>query len=160
VVSIRPEDREADVLDEAACLDLLGSASVGRIAFTQDALPAVESVAFAVLERELVIPTHERSRVAVATRGAVVAFQADEFDARDRTGWSVTVVGPSRVVVDGDDLIRMDGLGVRPWTPGPGRCYIGVQVRLVSGQRIRLRPVATGLPPRGPEGTTRAVLPA
>jgi hypothetical protein len=85
--------------------------------------------------------------VAAASRAAVVAFQADEFDVREGTGWSVTVVGPSRGVTEAAEVLRMDRLGIRCRYPGPGRCYIGVQVRLVSGQRFGPRPGA-GVPVR------------
>jgi uncharacterized protein len=159
-VGVADEDRHVEVLAEWECLSLLSSGHIGRIAFTEGALPAVQPVAFAVLDGEVVIPAHEGSKVAVATRGAVVAFQVDEFDVRAGTGWSVTVVGPSRVVVERNEMLPMDQLGVRPWAPGPGGCYIGVQVGLVSGQRVLRRPAATDLPTPGPTGTTSAVLPA
>jgi hypothetical protein len=159
-VVMTDEGLEPEVLDEAACLRLLSSAPIGRIAFTQDALPAIQPVVFAVAGGEVFIPTHQGSRVAAASREAVVAFQADEFDVRAGTGWSVTVVGPSRVITEATEVLRMDRLGIRPWSPGQRRCYIVVQVRLVSGQRFRPGPVAIPPPGPAPEGTARDVLPA
>jgi len=159
-VVMTDEDLETELLDETACLRLLSSAPIGRIAFTQDALPAVQPVVFAIAGGEVFIPTHQGSRVAAASREAVVAFQADEFDVGAGTGWSVTVVGPSRVITETAEMLRVDGLGIRPWPPGQGRCYIGVQVRLVSGQRFRARPSAGAPPGPAPAGAVRDVLPA
>jgi nitroimidazol reductase NimA-like FMN-containing flavoprotein (pyridoxamine 5'-phosphate oxidase superfamily) len=130
------DDRVLDVLDEDECLALLAGASIGRLAFTEEALPAVQPVCFAVTEGEIVIPTHAGSRVAAASRGAVVAFEVDDVDAGSRTGWNVTVVGPSRVITDAAAVTRLDGLGVRSWAPGGGRCYISVRIRVVRGRRV------------------------
>ncbi|MFQ1002406.1 pyridoxamine 5'-phosphate oxidase family protein [Modestobacter sp. SSW1-42] len=131
------EGREVEVLDRAACLTLLGTAALGRIAFTEGALPAVQPVTFALGDGELYIPTHAGSKVAAASRGAVVAFEVDDVDPLARTGWNVTVVGPSRLIVDSDDVARLDAMGVRPWArSGAGHCYIGVRTQLVQGRRI------------------------
>jgi len=130
------DDRVLDVLDEDECLALLARAPIGRLAFTEGALPAVQPVSFVLADGEIFIPTHEGSKVAAASRGAVVAFEVDEVDAGSWTGWNVTVVGPSRVITDAGDVTRLDGLGVRSWAPGGGRCYIGVQIRVVQGRRV------------------------
>jgi hypothetical protein len=154
------EDPDTEALDRAECLDLLSSALIGRISFTQGALPAVQPVAFAVVDSEVFIPTHEGSEVAAASRGAVLAMEVDEVDVRACTGWSVTVVGPSRLIVDADEVLRMDRLGVRPWATGPGLCYIGLEIRLVSGRRIGRRPSALDAPRTDSHGKTSTVLPA
>jgi hypothetical protein len=163
-VDIAQEDQDmgvdTELLDEAECLDLLPTVRIGRIAFTQDALPAVQPVSFAVLDGEVLIPTHRGSKVAAASRRAVVAFEVDEFDVRDRTGWSVTVVGQSRLIVDVEEVRRIDRLDVQPWVHGPDGCYIGVQVRLVSGRRIRRPPAVLEEAAQQPDGQATAVLPA
>ena len=61
----------------------------------------------------------------------------DDFDADARTGWNVTVVGPSRVIGDARDVRRLDALGARPWVPGDDPCYIGVRILVVGGRRVR-----------------------
>jgi hypothetical protein len=134
------EDRVAEVLDEAECRRLLGRAVVGRLGFTEGALPAIQPVPFAVAEGEIVIPTRQGSKVAVASQGAIVAFEVDEFDPADRTGWNVTVVGPSRVITDAGAVRALDELGARPWPPADTCCYIAVRIRLLRGRRIRRRP--------------------
>ncbi|MCZ2826307.1 MULTISPECIES: pyridoxamine 5'-phosphate oxidase family protein [unclassified Modestobacter] len=141
------DDRDVQPLDEAECLRLLDTAPIGRIAFTEGALPAVQPVTFTRGDREIYVPTHQGSAVAVASRGAVVAFEVDEVDVGARTGWNVTVVGPSRLITDPAEVRRLDGLGIGPWVPSGAHCYVGVQVRLVRGRWIGHRPAtAEGTP--------------
>lgn len=140
-------DRDVEVLDAAQCLVLMGTVPLGRIAFTEGALPAVQPVAFALADGMVFIPTHRGSKVAAASRGAVVAFEVDDFDALARTGWNVTVVGPSRLISDPAEVDRLDELGVQPWAPAGDHCYIGIQAQLVRGRRIsRRRTPMDGVP--------------
>ncbi|GAA4733845.1 pyridoxamine 5'-phosphate oxidase family protein [Modestobacter marinus] len=132
-------DHEVEVLDEAECLALMGTVLVGRIAFTERALPAVQPVAFALAHGEVYIPVHRGSTVAAASRGAVVAFAVDEIDALALTGWNVTVVGASRLISDPAAVRRLDELGLRPWAPADAHCYIGIQTGLVHGRRVSPR---------------------
>jgi hypothetical protein len=151
------EDRQIEVLEEAECLRLLAAASIGRVAFTEGALPAVQPVSFLLIDDEVFVPTHHGSTVATASRGAVVAFAADDVDARSRTGWNVTVIGPSRLVVDETEVRRLDRAGVQPWTPGRDRCYVGIAVRLVQGRRISRRGAVDGVPAAPDTRTSRAL---
>ena len=124
-------------LDEAECRRLLATATLGRISFTDGALPAIVPVPFALDERHVLVPAEHGSPMVAAVRGAVVAFGVDSFDPGTETGWSVTVVGPSRVLIDPHrlDVLRGAGLSGR-WT-APGRCLITVQVGLLRGWRCR-----------------------
>src|SRR5690349_23146918 len=111
------EERRLRELDEEECRELLGTAVIGRIAFTEGALPAIQTVHFTLLGGHVYIPTRPGSKVAAATRNAVVAFQADDFDAETRVGWSVTTVGPSRLITRPDDVEALRALGLEPWAP-------------------------------------------
>ncbi|MCW2508786.1 MAG: pyridoxamine 5-phosphate oxidase-related FMN-binding protein [Modestobacter sp.] len=154
------EDHDVEVLDEAHCLALLRTVPLGRIAFTEGALPAVQPVAFAVGAGELFIPTRTGSKVAAASRGAVVAFEVDDFDAGALTGWNVTVIGASRVISDPAGVRRLDEFGVKPWPPADAHCYIGIQTRLVRGRRISRRSTPVDGVPVAPNGAPHTALPA
>jgi hypothetical protein len=118
-------DRAHLALDEQESIDLLRTTTIGRIAYSQAALPAIRAVSYSLLDESLVIPARAGSSLAQATRGAVVAFEADSYDPAARTGWSVSVVGPSRVVpVDRSE--------------DPDSCLIVVQLGLVRGWRTTL----------------------
>lgn len=126
---------EAAGLTRAECLRLMSTAAVGRIVFTEQALPAVAPVGFVVDGEDVVIPVPPGSRLLAATRGAIVAFQADDLDAAGRSGWSVTVVGRARVVRDPGESARE---ALRPWT---GAEFILVSCGRVTGQRVGAVPV-------------------
>ncbi|MGH8964472.1 MAG: pyridoxamine 5'-phosphate oxidase family protein, partial [Actinomycetes bacterium] len=75
-------------LDEAECLSLLAGKTIGRIVFTDSALPAAQPVTYFLDGEEVVFRTGGGGKLAAATRGAVVAFEVDEFDTGSHTGWS------------------------------------------------------------------------
>jgi nitroimidazol reductase NimA-like FMN-containing flavoprotein (pyridoxamine 5'-phosphate oxidase superfamily) len=129
-------DRRLWELNEEECRELLGTAVIGRLAFTEGALPAVQPVHFSLLGNHVVIPTRPGSKVAAATANTVVAFEADDFDPQTRTGWSVTTVGPSRLLTDPGEIDALEALGLRPWAPTPHRCYITVRTSIWHGRRL------------------------
>lgn len=130
------EERSLEVLDEDECRRLLPTAAIGRLAFTEGALPAIQPVSFGVVGNQIVIPTRVGSKVAAASRGAIVAFEVDAVDTAARTGWNVTVVGPSRVATDVAEVARLEALGLSPWAPAPTRCFVIVGMRIIQGRRI------------------------
>ncbi|MEU1725154.1 pyridoxamine 5'-phosphate oxidase family protein [Actinomadura sp. ATCC 39365] len=124
------------VLSEEECFLLLSSMPIGRIVFTDRALPAVQPVNFCLDGRSIVIRTAAGSKLAAATRRTVVAFEADDFDAGPRTGWSVTAVGHAREVTDAAELARLAELPLTTWAPGDRDHYIVVEAEHISGRRI------------------------
>jgi nitroimidazol reductase NimA-like FMN-containing flavoprotein (pyridoxamine 5'-phosphate oxidase superfamily) len=125
-----------EVLDGPECHRLLAGGVIGRLAYTEGALPAIQPVNFTLCGDRIVIPTQVGSKVAAASRGAVVAFEIDEFDDASRTGWNVTVIGPSRVVMQPEEVAELDRLGARPWAPADVPCYIVIDTAIVRGRRI------------------------
>ena len=130
------DSRRLRELDEAECRELLGTAVIGRIGFTEGALPSIQTVHFTLLGGHVYIPTRPGSKVAAATRNAVVAFQADSFDPATRVGWSVTTVGPSRLVTRPEDIEALHALGLEPWPPTPETCYIAIRTSIWHGRRL------------------------
>jgi hypothetical protein len=118
------------------CLRLVGQVPLGRIVYTRQALPAVELVNFTLDNDEIVIRTDSSGKLAAATRGAVVAFEADSVDLATHVGWSVTIIGYSRAVTDGADLRRLEQTGLSPWAPGKRDHFIRITPEIVNGRRI------------------------
>ena len=132
-------DMDGPVLKElsrAECIRLMGSVPIGRIAYTRQALPAVELVNFTVDDAEIVIRTDGGGKLAAATRGAVVAFETDSVDTGGRSGWSVTVVGQARAVTDSGDIHHLSQVTPAPWAPGKRDHFIRISVVLVTGRRL------------------------
>ncbi|SEG91250.1 Nitroimidazol reductase NimA, pyridoxamine 5'-phosphate oxidase superfamily [Thermomonospora echinospora] len=124
-----------EILDPEECRTLLAKVPLGRIVFTHRALPAVQPVNFILDGGDVVIRTGEGSKLAAAARNAIVAFEADDFDADARTGWSVVVIGPARVVSDPEETARLRDLPLRPWAPGRREAFIRIRPALISGRR-------------------------
>jgi uncharacterized protein len=130
-----------EVLGRQECLALLGVAVIGRIVFTDRALPAVRPVNFVLSGGDIVIRTGPGSKLAAAARDAVVAFEVDDFDAVSGTGWSVVVTGQARVVAGAGELDRLRALPLWVWAPGERGHFLAIRPELICGRRI---PVGAG----------------
>ena len=118
------------------CLRLMGQTRMGRIVYTQRALPAVELVNFAIDDGDIIIRTDAGGKLAAATRGTVVAFEADSLDMALHTGWSVTIVGLSQPVTGAEAIRRLEQWGADPWTPGDRAHFIRISPTIVNGRRL------------------------
>jgi uncharacterized protein len=125
-------------LDGAECLSLLAGMTIGRIVFTDSALPAAQPVAYFLDGEEVVFRTGGGSKLAAATSGAVVAFEVDEFDARTRTGWSVLGVGEAYEVVVPSRLAELAERMPAPWAPNRTAHTIAVPLQRLTGRRLAL----------------------
>ena len=126
------------------CLRLVRQVLLGRIVYTRQALPAVELVNFTLDNGDIIIRTGSGGKLAAATRGAVVAFEADAVDIAAHTGWSVTIVGYSRAVTDAADIRHLEETELMPWAPGEHDHFIRISPTIVNGRRIATRRLAGG----------------
>jgi Predicted flavin-nucleotide-binding protein len=128
------------VPSRAECVGLLASAPIGRIVFTDRALPAVQPVNFVLDGENVVIRTGLGTRLAAAAHNAVVAFEADEFDEAGRTGWSVTVIGHARAVTDPAEVERLARLPLTPWVRDGRDHFIVLPIEHISGRVVGTHP--------------------
>jgi nitroimidazol reductase NimA-like FMN-containing flavoprotein (pyridoxamine 5'-phosphate oxidase superfamily) len=138
-----------EILGDDECLALLETAPVGRIVFTDQALPAVQPVNYALDGEDVIIRTSPGSKLSAALRRAIVAFEVDDYDAETRTGWSVVLVGRARRVEDPAELDRLRLLDLWPWVPGGRDEFIRISPRLRSGRRILRSPLPARRAGRG-----------
>ncbi|MQA78821.1 MAG: pyridoxamine 5'-phosphate oxidase family protein [Streptosporangiales bacterium] len=122
-------------LEPAECLRLLDTVRIGRIVYTDRALPAVLPVTFVVRGGDLMIRTGPERRLAAAT-DTVVAFEADEFDDAGRRGWSVTAVGRAIAVTDPAERAEISALPLPAWAPAAQSTYLRIEIELLNGHRI------------------------
>lgn len=87
-------------LERAECLRLLAGGSVGRVVFTDAAMPAALPVNDVFEDAEVVFRTARSGRLATTAPGNVVAFEVDDIEVSTRTGWSVLGVGEAYEVRD------------------------------------------------------------
>jgi nitroimidazol reductase NimA-like FMN-containing flavoprotein (pyridoxamine 5'-phosphate oxidase superfamily) len=123
-------------LSRAECMRLMRVVPVGRIVYTRQALPAVELVNFALVDGDIVIRTSAEGKLAAATRGAVVAFEADSVDLSGHAGWSVTVIGQARAVTDGTEIRGLERVALASWVPGERDQFIRIAPSIVNGRRV------------------------
>ncbi|MGW4896657.1 pyridoxamine 5'-phosphate oxidase family protein [Kitasatospora sp. NPDC004240] len=130
-------DDRVEPLGEAECLRLLSTVPVGRVVYTEHALPAVLPVSFEVApDGRLLLAVRRGSTTSRALDGTVVAFQADLLDPVTRTGWSVLVHGRADVVRDAEQYRRALRSGLRPWVGDPDPMFVALVPELVSGRRL------------------------
>ncbi|MFI6565798.1 pyridoxamine 5'-phosphate oxidase family protein [Streptomyces sp. NPDC050534] len=120
--------------DEA--LELLGSVQLGRVTFTDQALPSIRPAKHLVDAGDVIVRTHGGSALlGRALRSEVVAYEADEIDSATRTGWSVVVTGTAPRITDPGALARYQRL-LMPWIDPEVGQVVRIQPEIVSGYRL------------------------
>ena len=105
------------------------------MAVTSGALPLVFPVTFQVMGERILFRTGQGTTLHAATRGSVVAFEADQFDPGAARGWSVLVTGVAREVCAPAEE-RSGSWSLPSWErPGEART-IAISTDLVSGRRL------------------------
>ncbi|MFE9452180.1 pyridoxamine 5'-phosphate oxidase family protein [Streptomyces sp. NPDC006739] len=126
-------------LDRRACLRLLAGVPVGRVVYTEQVLPAVLPVSFRLdTDSCVLLRTSADAGLVRAVDGAVVAFEADEFDAATRCGWSVVVTGRATVVTDSETPERPAASGPDPRAavPVPESVLVRIASEMITGRRL------------------------
>lgn len=125
-----------EILSRTECLRLLSKVTIGRLAVTDRGLPVVHPVNFVLDGEHIVFRTSAANKLAAATRDAVVAFEADDFDVRRRSGWSVMVTGRAVAVTDPENVARLRSLSLHPWVQHRPEHYVQISLDLVTGRRV------------------------
>lgn len=131
------DHRDSRVLGTADCLDRMRSTPVGRLAFMTAGAPTVLPVNHGVLGSAVVFRTTSGAKLESAVRGAPVAFEADDWDADTRTGWSVVVSGVLEEVEDDGQVAQCEALGISSWAhPGADAVWLRVRPQEISGRLV------------------------
>jgi nitroimidazol reductase NimA-like FMN-containing flavoprotein (pyridoxamine 5'-phosphate oxidase superfamily) len=131
------EPREAVELTAAESWRLLAGVSLGRIVFTQHAMPAIRPVNHLVDDETVIIRSHLGAAIVgrAAGDGTVVCYEADDIDPVRHTGWSVIVTGMARLVRDPAAVSRYQQL-LQPWADGQMDYVIAIEPQLITGLRL------------------------
>ncbi len=129
------DSRRLTELSRPESLRLLGGVPVGRIVYTVRALPAIVPVCHLVDNGMVVVRTHLGGECA----GSVVAYQADAIDMGDRLGWTVTVTGVARRILDPDE-IEYYADRLPPLVPADAIETIRIYPEIVTGARLVCEP--------------------
>ena len=125
-----------EVLVAEQCLELLATSSLGRIAVTIGAVPAIFPVHYQMVEGQIVFRAGKGTNLHTASANTVVAFEVDDVDPSWAEGWSVLVVGVARDVRDGTDLESSLEQSARLWEPESGGRVVAILPAFLSGRRF------------------------
>jgi pyridoxamine 5'-phosphate oxidase-like protein len=118
-------------LSRAESLRLLGAVGLGRVVFTEHALPAIRP-ANHLIDHNVIIVRADLGVAVLGPSGMVVAYQADEIDPCTYAGWSVTATGMARPVRDPDEVARYQR-ALRGWAFDGKDQVIAIQPEIVTG---------------------------
>lgn len=129
------------ILTEDACLVLLGSHEVGRIAFTSEAQVEILPVNYGIEGRIIVFRTNAGTKLA-ALRSSTVAFEVDGWDPVSGTGWSVVAKGRAEEVTTnpGRAAEHLRWIPVHPVAPGDRWHWIAIMPTEITGRRFTVPP--------------------
>jgi nitroimidazol reductase NimA-like FMN-containing flavoprotein (pyridoxamine 5'-phosphate oxidase superfamily) len=126
------------------CLDRLRSSTVGRIAVTHRALPAIVPVNYVVTGSRVIFRTEPDGMLARACAGNVVAFEVDDLSPDGRHGWSVLVVGTAELL-DGGAAVRASETGLAA-AVGDGRDqFVAITIGQLTGRLIGIAAETAGV---------------
>jgi nitroimidazol reductase NimA-like FMN-containing flavoprotein (pyridoxamine 5'-phosphate oxidase superfamily) len=145
-MSDTPDSTSADMpravveLDRAEAMRLLASVGHGRVVFTRQALPAIRPVNHLVDDGRVIVRTRLTAKVSIAVQshnssGVVVAYEADDLDPQQQTGWSVVVTGLATTITDPDEVARYEQL-LHPWVNMATDTVIAIEPAIITGIRI------------------------
>jgi nitroimidazol reductase NimA-like FMN-containing flavoprotein (pyridoxamine 5'-phosphate oxidase superfamily) len=121
-------------LTRQECLELLSSVSLGRVAVSIGALPAIRTVRFALTADHVVFKTAGESRLRRAANNAVVAFHADHCEEELRRGWCVLVQGLGEEVTAPAGVEALRSLPLERWSPDD-EVFVRISLSHVTGER-------------------------
>ena len=128
------ETGELTELGREECLRLLAGGVVGRVVFTEAALPAAHPVAYLLDGGEVVFRTANGGKLAAATLHHIVAFQVDDVDLAARTGWSVLGVGEAYEVTDPRRLADLAERMPAPWVANHDDHTVAIPLQRLTGR--------------------------
>lgn len=120
------------VLSPAECRELLGTDTVGRIAFVTPSGPRIVPVNYLLAGEALELRTTAYSELGVYAPGTRVAFEIDHLDAERRRGWSVVAHGPCVRVEEPRPLDS----GPEPWAGGHRSLLLRLEWEELTGRRV------------------------
>ena len=131
----------SETLDRGACLELMRTVGLGRVAWTaEDGRVVVEPVNFVIDDDGVVFRTGEGDKLDAVRSGRSFSFEVDEVEPALRVGWSVLVSGRAEVVSDVVSEAGPEG-GRLPLPWDRSRPVLGrIRTEQVSGRRRPLHP--------------------
>lgn len=124
-----------DVLDQAECVRLLGTETVGRLGVVVDNEPQIFPVNFALAGDDIVIRSDQGTKLMAALSGPVV-FEVDHLDEETLSGWSVIVHGTAQLSAGAEGHSASQNRTLRPWPEAEHPHLLRIVANKITGRRI------------------------
>ena len=119
------------------CLARLSAGTVGRVAFSTPGGIRLVPLNYSVFEGAVLMRTSSYSELGTYAADTQVAFEIDDFDAAEQSGWSVVAIGRLGRVLDREELERIRlAWDPEPWAAGARHCYLRLAWRELTGRRL------------------------
>ena len=128
--------RELEVLDETECWGLISRDTLGRIAYTHRAMPAIRPVNYVLSGHDVLIRTAPSSEMGRSLDGQVVALEVDQIDRSTRSGWVVVITGTATATDLTGQPPRPSLAGLEPWAAGERGLLVHIDVNKITGRRL------------------------
>jgi uncharacterized protein len=154
---VAPAVGSGDPLDRESCLALLARGSVGRLVFTDRALPDVLPVPYRMDGERILLKLATGTTACTASLETVVAYTVDDVDVGAGSGWSVTAVGYAHEIVAPDGRTHELLTELVPWQWDTPTSLVSISTQRVTGCQwsptprfpaSAAVPVGPGEPPR------------
>jgi nitroimidazol reductase NimA-like FMN-containing flavoprotein (pyridoxamine 5'-phosphate oxidase superfamily) len=129
-------DPDLVALAPERCWELLRRERLGRLAFTDRAMPVIRPLNYCLDGSRVVFRVGQR--LAHRLDGQVVAFEVDEIDAAARVGSSVIITGTAHEVTQEADLLRLAST-VPSWVDHEDSAAVSLTIGFLEGRELRAR---------------------
>ena len=106
---------------------------------TANALPIVLPVTFRLVDEQIVFRTRRDTHLGLGTHNSVVAFEVDDIDPEDHTGWSVVVTGIASELRDPQMVDALHAIALPEWSREDETRVVAIAVSMISGRRTQPR---------------------
>jgi uncharacterized protein len=126
-----------EVIGLEECLRLLATRPFGRLAYVDAGAPSIVPVNHLVDGSSVVLRSLDGGKLGAALFEKPVAFEVDDLQAAERSGWSVVVHGRAETV-DDDAAVSYEAW-LDSWAVGEGArtTWIRIVADEVTGRRLR-----------------------
>jgi len=128
-------------LSEAECQELLAQHTAGRVGFMAPDGPQILPVTYQYRNGGVIFRTSPAGPLSGLVRRTSVAFEIDDIDEQNKSGWSVLVLGFAEAMAHNYLLTSAWETGPVPWADGVRNLFIEIKPRKISGRSVR---AATG----------------
>ena len=123
-------------LSEAECQELLAQHTAGRVGFMAPEGPQILPVTYQYRNGSVIFRTSPVGALSGLVRRTSVAFEIDDIDEQNRSGWSVLVLGFAEAMAHNYLLTSAWETGPVPWADGVRNLFIEIKPRKISGRSV------------------------